>query len=266
MLINVFIIIRSINTYIAGINASRNIFEKIWKSLLNGSIPLFYDTNPMGRILNRLSKDQNIIDSILPGTINTMFSNSFTILMFIYFCVWTVPAVIIIVFPVFFVSLKIQKFYLNSSREITRLEMISKSPIVQHFSETIQGLTTIKAFGYQNGFIRTYNNLIDKSVSLSFYKNGCSCWLSIVLELVSDVILLFCTLTIVLTKDSIDPGLAGTCLVYIMLLPDEIYNAISVSTNLENYMVSVERIHNMSNIEQEDLRIKKIDESLIQQN
>ncbi|OMJ71617.1 hypothetical protein SteCoe_30111 [Stentor coeruleus] len=252
--ISIFMYLRAVNSFYAGLRAARIMFVNMMGSLLNAPIPLFYDVNPMGRILNRLSKDQTYVDNGVVYASNTTLSQSFSLLMVICFCIYTVPVALLSLPIAAYSSYKVQQFYLGTSRELIRLESISKSPIVQHFSETLNGISTIRAFGYQKMFIENYFKLIDKNNSFLFYKSGCYCWLAICLEIVSDFILLVSTVIIIYGRDYIDPGLSGVCLINILMLPDEIYNLISTTTNLENCMVSVERVNNMSLIESENQR------------
>ena len=256
--------IRAVNTFIASLRASRIMFITMLKSLLNASIPLFYDINPMGRILNRFSKDQNTVDSALPSAINNCLANTFYVLMIIYFCIITLPVVLISLPITLYLALRVQRFYLATGRELTRIESMSRSPIVEHFSETLSGISTIRAYGYQSSFTSTFFSLIDKNVSIAFYKSGCYCWLAIALELLSDIVLGFSAFLIIFYKDDMDPGLVGNCLVYIMLLPENIYNTMISTSNLENAMVSVERVHAMTVIEREDLRVRHKDSNLIE--
>ena len=264
MSINVFIFFRVLNTYIASLRASRVMFNTMLKSLIDASIPLFYDVNPMGRILNRFSKDQNAIDSGLPGSINFSLAQIFSVFMIVCFCIYTVPIVLVSLPVAAYLALRVQTFYLATARELTRIESMSRSPIVQHFSETLNGLSTIRAFGYQDRFISTYFSLIDKNVSIAFSKNGSYCWLAIALELISDLILAISAFFIIFYRDSMDAGLAGNCLVYIMMLPDGIYSTIFATSALENSMVSVERVHAMTSIDREDLRVRHKDSNLIE--
>ena len=90
--------------------------------------------------------------------------------------------------------------------------------------------------------------------------------MSIVLEMISDIILLTSIVVIVYFRDSMDPGLVGNCLLYVLLLPDNIYAVIFATATVENSMVSVERIHNMTTISPEDLRTRHKDEVLIKTN
>ncbi|OMJ71618.1 hypothetical protein SteCoe_30112 [Stentor coeruleus] len=252
--ISIFIYLRALNTFYASLRAARVMFVKMLTSLLNAPIPLFYDVNPMGRILNRLSKDQSIIDSEVAYAINWAMACIFSLFMIICFCIYNIPLVLLSLPIAAYTSYKIQQFYLGTSRELIRLESISKSPIIQHFSETLNGISTIRAFGYQKMFIENYFKLIDKNNSFMFYKSGCYCWLAMCIEIVSDFVLFISTMAIVYGRDYIDPGLSGICLIYILMLPDDIYYLINATTNLENYMVSVERVHNMEFIVSENNR------------
>jgi ABC-type multidrug transport system fused ATPase/permease subunit len=84
--------------------------------------------------------------------INGMIGQVFTVFSIIVICSYVVPWVLIIVPISMFMSYKIQRFYLHSSRELMRLESISRSPIVQNFSETISGSETIRAYNYEEIF------------------------------------------------------------------------------------------------------------------
>ncbi|OMJ68057.1 hypothetical protein SteCoe_34601 [Stentor coeruleus] len=260
--ISIFMLLRAMNTFYGGLRAARTMFNNMLISLLNAPIPTYFDINPMGRILNRLSKDQNTVDSGVVYATNRTLAQFFSVFTTICFCVYTIPIVLLCIPLSLFLGYKIQQYYLGTSRELIRLESISKSPILQHFSETLSGLSTIRAFGYEKIFIKKYHELIDQSNAFGFYKNACYCWLAVCLEILSDIILVISTISIIYGKDYIDPGLTGVCLIYVIMLPEDMYNLMASSAYLENTMVSVERVHNMSLIEKEDMRIRFKDQIL----
>ena len=260
--INIFILFRATNNLYAGLRAARTMFKNMLTSLLDASIPLYYDVNPMGRVLNRFSKDQNSVDSVVINSANWSLAQIFQVFMYITFAVYTVPIVLVTIPITIYLARKVQNFYLASSRELTRLESMSRSPIVQHFSETLNGLSTIRAFAHTSYLKKQYYDFFNKNLGLSFYKTATSCWLSILLEVISDIVLASSALIIVYSRDSIDPGLAGACLTYVMMLPEGIYYSMYAVANMENAMVSVERVHNMNSIEKEDSRVSFKDENL----
>ncbi len=241
--VNLFILARLLVTTSSGIKAARTLFTKQIAALLDAPVNKFYDITPSGRILNRLSKDQSMIDGQIILSSNAFIGQIFTVLSVIIVAAYVVPYVLIIVPVAMYLSFKIQRFYLSSSRELMRIESISRSPIVQHFSETISGAETIRAFNYQMRFLERNVNLVDKNISFYFDLQATNAWLSISLELVSNMILFTSCLVIVATRGSISTGLIGLALSYAVSLPDNIYWLIYLSAVLETTMVSVERTH-----------------------
>lgn len=235
-------------------------------ALLDAPVNKFYDVTPTGRILNRLSKDQNTIDGQLLMALNGTIGQVFTVISIVVLCAYIVPYVLIAMPFAFYFSLKIQNFYISSSRELMRLESMSRSPIVQHFSETISGANTIRAFAYQNKFTKKNEELINLNTSIYFQQQGCNCWLGITLEFVSDILLSVSSMIIVGARGYINAGLAGLCLSYAITLPENIYFLIFASSFLENMMVSVERAHSLAQTQGEAPRIRHKDAELRNRN
>ena len=103
----------------------------------------------------------------------------------------------------------IQKYYLQSSREIKRLDSITRSPIFAQMSETLSGVKTIRAFGLENDFVIVNNRKIDVNTSVQYCNIAANRWLSVRLESVSGSVVSCAALFAVLQKGSIDPGFAG---------------------------------------------------------
>lgn len=263
ILVNLIILITNLTSFKSGLQASKLLFIELLNSLSRASIPDFYDINPMGRVINRLSKDINELDHNLVYVVFWAITQVFAVFMNISFCVFTVPAILLSLPFTIFLGFKVQKFYLSTSREVIRLASISKSPISQHFSESLSGLSTIRAFAHQNRFKTEFCRLVDRSTILSIYETGCSGWINITLEVIFDLVLCVSALFIVYARDDIDRGLAAACLIYAMSLPTSVsYMIISLSA-LENAMVSAERVRNMTSIPCEALRNREDDEKLI---
>jgi len=260
--VNLFILFRLMTTIFSGLKAARTIFERMMNALLDAPINKFYDVTPTGRILNRLSKDQNTIDTQLLFALNGSIGQIFTVLSIICMCAYIVPWVLVALPIAIYLSMKIQNFYIASSRELMRLESMSRSPIVQHFSETISGANTIRAFAFQEQFIKKNEELVNSNTSIYFQQQACNCWLGITLEFVSDSLLTVSALIIVGFKGLINPGLAGLCLSYAITLPENIYFLIFATSFLENMMVSVERAHQLAQTQGEAPRQRQKDSEL----
>ena len=262
--VNLFILFRLLVTVSGGIKAARTIFEKMITALVNAPVNKFYDVTPTGRILNRLSKDQNAIDMQLLFALNASIGQIFQVFCIICLVAYIVPYLLIAIPFAMYLALKIQNFYLSSSRELMRLESISRSPVVQNFTETVNGLSIIRAFGSERQFSLRNEDLLNKNTALYFYQQACNCWLGIALEIVSDIILTGSCLFIVSTRGSMNPGLAGVCLSYAITLPENIYFLVFASSFLENQMVSVERCHQLAQTESEASRSRFKDPALIE--
>ena len=121
---------------------------------------LFFDTNPSGRMLNRFAKDIGSIDETLP----------WYLLMFLQRMVFLVGAVGLVSVsnpwlnlgsvPFVLLSVYLVRRAFGPAREIKRLEATSTSPIYAHFSETIEGIVTIRSYRRQNDFTLNFDRLV----------------------------------------------------------------------------------------------------------
>lgn len=262
--VNLFILFRLIVTISGGIRAARLIFIKMIDALVDAPVNKFYDVTPTGRILNRLTKDQNNIDLMLIFSLNGFIGQVFQVFCIVCLIGYIVPYLLIGLPFTLYLAVKIQSFYLASSRELIRMEGITRSPIVQHFSETVYGLSTLRAFGYQRLFENKNEELININTTFEFHKQAANCWMGIALEIVSDFFLVGSSLIIVSGRDVLGPALASLCLSYAITLPENIYWLVLSSSFLETNMVSVERCHTLAQTLGELPRSRFKDENLKQ--
>lgn len=105
------------------------------------------------------------------------------------------------------VSLGLQGYFLATSRELTRLDSITKAPVIHHFSESISGVMTIRSFGKRHGFCQENVNRVNANLCMDFHNNGSNEWLGFRLELIGCFILCASALfLIVLPSSIIRPG------------------------------------------------------------
>jgi len=136
------------------INSSKNLHSTMISAVLKAPV-LFFDTNSVGRILNRFSRDTGIMDELLPD----VFLDSVQIVLF---CIGAVilqtvlnPWIILPATPLVVVFALIGRYYLKSSRDLRRLEGVNRSPVLSHFSDTLEGLVTIRACKRKDAFLET---------------------------------------------------------------------------------------------------------------
>lgn len=117
------------------------------------------------------------------------------------------------IIPIGFVYYLIQRFYVATSRQLKRLESVSRSPIYSHFGETVTGSAAIRAYGVTDRFIRESESKVDFN-QISYYPSIiANRWLAVRLEMVGNLIILFAALFAVLDREQ-NPGLVGLSVTY----------------------------------------------------
>ncbi|GMJ01076.1 ATP-binding cassette C14, multidrug resistance-associated protein 10 [Hibiscus trionum] len=245
------LVMRSFLITLLGLKTSQILFRQILQSILHAPMS-FFDTTPSGRILSRVSTDQTNVDIFVPFIMGITISLYITLLgIFIITCQFAWPSIFLII-PLAWLNYWYRGYYLASSRELTRLDSITKSPVIHHFSESISGVMTIRAFRKEDRFCQENVNRVNSSLRMDFHNNGSNEWLGFRLELIGVVVLCLSTMFMILLPSSIvRPENVGLSLSYGLSLNGVLFWAIYLSCFVENRMVSVERIKQFSGIQPE---------------
>ena len=157
----IFAIIRAYGFLWVCVRCSERLHNKMVVALLQAPV-LFFDSNPAGRILNRFSKDVDCMDELLPQRF--LFSIQLVLLLCTSVIVPSVanPWLLFAIVPLTVLVLYISNYYLKTSRELKRLESISRSPVFSHISETLNGLGTIRTRRRQREFVNQFNRYVGK--------------------------------------------------------------------------------------------------------
>lgn len=123
----------------------------------------FFDTTPIGRIINRFSKDIYVIDEVLPSTILMFLGTFFASLSTMIVIICSTPIFALVIGPLALIYVFVQRFYVATSRQLKRLESVSRSPIYSHFSETITGTSVIRAYGRNTAFVLMSDMKVDEN-------------------------------------------------------------------------------------------------------
>ncbi|KAG0264019.1 hypothetical protein BG011_007579 [Mortierella polycephala] len=166
---------------IAAIRASTRLHERLLSTMLR--LPMsFFDTTPLGRIVNRFSSDIFSVDELTPWNFINVFMCGASVLGSIVVIGMTTPIFLAMVPPLVIIYLLVQSFYIRSSRALKRIDSVSKSPIYQHFSETLAGVTTIRALAANERFIADNAAKTDIAANAYFSWIVTNRWLQIRLE------------------------------------------------------------------------------------
>lgn len=132
---------------VSGTQQSASVHKSMIKSLLYASLSNFYNRIPVGRIVNRLTKDLRELDEAIVDTISYVLISGFEMLSTLFVCIYaSSPLAIIPMLIVGFVSQRVRKYYIKTQREVARFEKSTNSPVVSGFMSTISGLSTIRAY------------------------------------------------------------------------------------------------------------------------
>ncbi len=243
-------VIRDFTFYFRCALASKLVHEVLLKQVLRSPMS-FFDTNPMGRIVNRFSSDIDIMDGTIPFQMSDFLWCLMEVITTIALISYVTPTFLIAVLPIFLVFLVIQRFYIVASRQLKRLYSVSKSPIFSHFSETVTGATSIRAYKVSKRFIEESEARVQTNV-ISYYLSASSNrWLSTRVETVGNVVIFLSALFAVLSKDTLSPGLAALSITYAMNITGSVVWMVRMACELENNCVALERIFEYTQNESE---------------
>ncbi|XP_061665901.1 ATP-binding cassette sub-family C member 3 isoform X2 [Syngnathoides biaculeatus] len=241
----VLAMISSFTLAMGNIGAARKLHHNLLANKLH-TLQSFFDTTPIGRIINRFSKDIYVIDETLPSTVLMFLGTFFVSLSTMIVIISSTPVFAIVIAPLAFVYIFVQRFYVATSRQLKRLESINRSPIYSHFSETITGSSVIRAFGRHSAFVFMSDMKVDENQK-SYYPGIVSNrWLGVRIEFIGNCIVLFAALFAVTGKDDLNPGLVGLSVSYALQVTMSLNWMVRMTSDLENNIVAVERVKEYS--------------------
>ena len=232
--------------------SSKNLHNAIFHRVLMAPINTFFDVTPVGRILNRFSRDIDMIDTMLPNYFMIFLMFLFQVISVFVICGYTTPWVLVLYIPMGYSFRLMQVYYQKTSRELKRFDGTSKSPILNLLSETLNGISTIRAFGMCDQFSSGAQQLIDYNGRFFFTFGAAGRWLAMRLDWISCILIIAVAIIVMLTKNTIDVALAGLALVYAVQLTSFLQRTVWLANMTENTMTAVERLNHYSDLENED--------------
>jgi len=255
---------------IASLKMHKDCIERVSKSPVS-----FFDTTPLGRVLNRFSKELDVVDLNLGFQFQNFLNSCGQLIAVVAVLAVSFPFILIAVAVLGVVYYFIQKYYRRTSREIQRLEAISRSPLYAHFSETLTGLPTIRSYSIQEQFIHRSDFRANHNSQAFYCMWITNQWLSLRLDWLGQCVLFAYTLILVLFKitgqmecvpntcddDTVDDcgcsyvlaqSLAGLGLSFAFQVNQRLNFVTTAGVQLESRLTSVERIkHYAKKLEQE---------------
>ncbi|KAL9976502.1 hypothetical protein ACROYT_G013811 [Oculina patagonica] len=223
------------------LKASSQLHDKVFYKVSRATMA-FFDTTPTGRILNRFSKDLDEIDIHLPFNIDASSLNVVRILISIGMIAAIFPWFLIGLAPLVVIFGLINRVFNRSSRQLKRMDGITRSPIYSHLTATVQGLSTLHAYNKMADFNAVFKDYLDKNTR-PFFMFFCSQrWLAVRLDMLTICIVTIASLMVVLIKGTLPPAFLGLVLTYSLRMTSLLQFTVRQVAETEARFTSVERI------------------------
>ncbi|KAK2578493.1 hypothetical protein KPH14_002054 [Odynerus spinipes] len=243
IVVGVFIIgiTRSLIFYKMCMLCSQRLHDMAFSALIRTAMR-FFDTNPSGRILNRFSKDMGAIDELLPKAL--LDSGQFCMLMFGSLIVTCIVNPMFLI-PIVFLGVLfywIRKVYLKTSKNIKRLEGMTRSPVFTHLNATLNGLPTIRAYGAQEILKMEFDKFQDAHTSTVYMYIVTSTAFGFCLDVFCFIFISLVTFSFLLLSATFSGGEVGLAITQVMSITGIIQWAMRQSAEVANQMMAVERV------------------------
>ncbi|KAF8609600.1 multidrug resistance-associated ABC transporter [Ceratobasidium sp. AG-I] len=236
--------------YDGSIRASTVLYKRLLEAVLFANIR-FHDTVSRGRLLNRFGKDFEGLDSSIADNLGRTIMYALSVVVtFItvtyvgglrFFALASIMA---------FLYYNVSKVYGQTSRDMRRLDSVTRSPLYSIYGETIAGVTVIRAFGASSTFLRDMLRCVDTNASPYYGMWSVNRWLSVRFNLLSAGVVAL-TAVVVLIDTSVEASFAGFALAFASTITSDLLFMVRRFVGLEQSMVALERINEFSTIAQE---------------
>lgn len=229
---------------LCSIRASKKVHSDMAKAVLRSPLQ-FFETTPLGRIINRFSQDMSKVDSALPRVFSSLFGSIIKTLLTMIIIGYNMPIFILIIVGLSFVYSYYQKFYVITIRDLKRIVSITKSPIFALIQESLNGCETVRAYGQRKRFSFLNSKNIDNNQVSAYCMKSTNRWLSTRLQFIGSIITLSTSLLALgslYSKNRMSAGLIGLIMSYAMRVTSSLSFIVRRSVEIESDVICCERI------------------------
>ncbi len=249
--LSVLLCVRSFYLNFWSYYSARAVHQSTFLKIVQAPVTTFFDTHTVGEVLNKLSRDTEIMDCMVPEFLLQYCINLMQVLFTFGLCIWSSPWLSLGFLPLCYGFKKASDIFGCVSRDLKRMEAISRSPIFSSLSETLSGLDTIRAYGDVPRFLSSHVKKMDRNSAFYFHIWMCTSWMTMRLELTTACVLLTVSLLAVFLRESTSPVVLGLALSYGLQLTALFQRCVQLAIDVGVFMTSVERIMEYLTIPQE---------------
>ncbi|EEY61123.1 ATP-binding Cassette (ABC) Superfamily [Phytophthora infestans T30-4] len=248
------VFVRSFLFAYGGLRAARSTYNKLVQSVF--AAPLrFFERTPTGRVLNRLSGDTYAVDESLPFIINTFLRDAAGVTGALVILFYGNRLVLVLLVPLSVLYFHLQRYYRPSSRHLKRLDAATQSPLLAMFTDTLDGLTVLRAARKQQQYIHGYGVRLNRSQRVSLLGSTTGAWFGLRLDMlgvcVTSFVVIFAVADFNLTG-SVNPGILGLTLTYALPIVGRLNAILNSFVDTERQMIAVERVKEYADLEPEE--------------
>ncbi|KAI3455946.1 hypothetical protein Pfo_012609 [Paulownia fortunei] len=230
----------------SSLNAAKRLHDSMLCSILRAPM-VFFHTNPLGRVINRFAKDLGDIDRNVANLVN-MFLSQLWQLLSTFVLIGIVSTVSLwAIMPLLILFYAAYLYYQSTSREVKRLDSITRSPVYAQFGEALNGLSTIRAYKAYDRMANINGKSMDNNVRFTLVNISSNRWLTIRLETLGGVMIWLTATFAVMQNDRAENQVAfastmGLLLSYSLNITNLLSNVLRQASRAENSLNSVERV------------------------
>ncbi|KAG1681720.1 Multidrug resistance-associated protein 4 [Nymphon striatum] len=223
------------------LSAARKLHDLMFNKLLHAPIK-FFNSNPIGEILNRFTKDIGEIDEYIPEGYQDVVHETIKCILMILAVCFVEPYLFIVTILMIVLAVFATKIYTKSYTTLKRAENITKSPVFTHVSITLDGLSTIRAYGALDRFRKKFHNLQDLNMASYYMYYSIQRWFALYSEFIGSLMLCFVTIIPVLYHRALSASSIGFIISQLVHVSSAVQMRIKTSLTLQTRFTSVERV------------------------
>uniref|UniRef100_A0A673HFZ3 ATP-binding cassette sub-family C member 8-like n=1 Tax=Sinocyclocheilus rhinocerous TaxID=307959 RepID=A0A673HFZ3_9TELE len=236
-----------------GLRVAKELHHNLLNNIILAPMRLF-ETTPLASILNRFSSDTNTIDQHIPATLECLSRSTLLCVSALGVISYVTPVFLIVLAPLATACYFIQKYFRVASKDLQQLEDSTQLPLLSHFSETVEGLTTIRAFRYEPRFRQRLLEFTDANNMASLFLTAANRWLEVRMEYIGACIVLIAAVASITNSlyNHLSTGLVGLGLTYALMVSNYLNWMVRNLADMEVQLGAVKKIKALLRTEPEN--------------